>query len=109
MRKKHYDKTVYRSFALILQVGVNMLVPICMMTALGIFLDEKFETGFWMIVLFIVGAIAGGQNSYRMVKRVLDSPNQSGTGNHRRNEQGENRQKETGSGNALDGEIKENQ
>lgn len=109
MKKKPYDKNVYRSFALVLQVGVNMLVPICMMTALGIFLDEKLGTGFWMVVLFTVGAIAGGQNSYRMVKRILDSSQQSKANNRRQNEQRENRQKENGSGNALDGEVKENQ
>lgn len=68
--KKHYDKSVYRSFALITQFGINMLVPICMMTALGIYLDKRLETSFLMIVLFFAGAIAGGQNVYRLAKRI---------------------------------------
>lgn len=71
--KKHYDKSVYRSFALITQFGINMLVPICMMTALGIYLDEKLETSFLMVILFFVGAIAGGQNVFRLAKRIYGS------------------------------------
>lgn len=87
MKKKHYDKSVYRSFAMILQVGINMLVPICMMTALGVYMDRKFDTSFWMIILFVIGAIAGGQNTYRMLRRMLDTPKQD-------------KQKETGGRNA---------
>lgn len=75
-RKKRYDKSVYRSFILVTQFGVNMLVPICMMTALGIFLDNKLGTSFWVIILFFVGAIAGGQNIYRMSKRIFNEPSE---------------------------------
>lgn len=73
-RKKGYDKSVYRSFVLVMQFGINMLVPICMMTALGIFLDQKLGTSFWVIILFLLGAVAGGQNIYRMAKKVYDTP-----------------------------------
>lgn len=72
--KKRYDKSVYRSLVFITQFGINMLVPICMMTALGIFLDNKFGTSFWMILLFFIGAIAGGQNIYRMAKKIYSEP-----------------------------------
>lgn len=51
-----------------------MLVPICMMSALGIYLDQRFHTSFWMILLFLAGAVAGGQNVYRMAKRIYASP-----------------------------------
>lgn len=78
-RKKHYDKSVYRSFAMVTQFGINMLVPICMMTALGIFLDKKFDTSFWMVILFFIGAIAGGQNIYRMAKKLFSEPAQRDT------------------------------
>lgn len=69
-RKKKYDKSVYRSFTLISQFGINMLVPIGMMTWLGIFLDKKFDTSYWMVILFFVGAVAGGQNVYRLSKKI---------------------------------------
>ena len=76
-RKKHYDKSVYRSLAMITQFGINMLVPICIMTALGIYLDNRFGTSIWVIILFFAGAIAGGQNVYRMAKQVFRSPSDS--------------------------------
>lgn len=75
-RKKSYDKSVYRSLSLVTQFGMNMLVPICMMTALGIFIDNKFGTSFWMILLFFIGAIAGGQNIYRMAKKLYSEPSE---------------------------------
>ena len=73
-RNKHYDKSVYSSFALITQFGINMLVPICMMSALGIYLDKKFDTSFLMILFFFIGAIAGGQNVYRLAKKTYSMP-----------------------------------
>ena len=72
-RNSKYDKSVYRSLVLITQFGINMLVPICMMSALGIWLDGRCRTSFWTILLFFVGAIAGGQNVYRMAKKVYEA------------------------------------
>lgn len=74
--RKHnskYDKSVYRSIILVTQFSINMLVPICMMSALGIWLDNRYQTSFWTILLFFVGAVAGGQNIYRMARQIYDS------------------------------------
>ncbi len=75
---KPYDRTVFRSLAMITQFGLNMLVPIGMMTALGIWLDARLETGWITIALFFVGALAGGQNVYRMAKRIFSEHEDSG-------------------------------
>lgn len=72
--KRHYDKSVYRSLALVTQFGINMMVPICMMSVLGIYLDKKLDTSFLMVLFFFVGAIAGGQNVYRLAKRIYGVP-----------------------------------
>ena len=71
--KKPYKKSVYRSFAMVLQFGLNMLVPICMMSALGIFLDKKLGTSWIMILLFFIGAIAGAQNVYQMARQIYSN------------------------------------
>lgn len=73
-RKNRYDKSVYRSFALVMQFGINMLVPICMLSALGIYLDRKFGTSYIMVILFFVGAAAGGRNVFRMAKNIYEEP-----------------------------------
>ncbi len=69
-RRKGIDHSVAQALTMVMQFGINMLVPICLMSALGIWLDRKFDTSFWMILLFFVGAVAGGQNVYRMARQV---------------------------------------
>ena len=69
-RQKNNNRVVYQSIAMVMQFGLNMIVPIGMMSALGIWLDGKLGTSFFTIVLFMVGAVAGGQNIYRMAKSV---------------------------------------
>jgi len=78
-RKQKYDKSVYRSFALITQFGINMLVPIFLCSFLGIWMDKKFETSYWMIILFFVGALAGFRNIYIMAARVYKDKEQHDT------------------------------
>ena len=73
-KNQPYDRTVFQSFTMILQFGVNMVVPIAMMTAAGIWLDRRLGTAFLTVVLFGIGAIAGGQNCYRMAKRIYMTP-----------------------------------
>ena len=68
-----YKKSVYQSFVLITQVGINMIVPIFLCTALGVFLDKKLELSFLTIVLFFVGALAGFRNCYIMAKKIYES------------------------------------
>lgn len=75
MRKRRTDyRPVYRAMAMISQFGINMIVPICLMSALGIWLDEKLGTSYWMVVLFFVGAIAGFRNVYIVMKSFWKPP-----------------------------------
>ncbi len=68
-----YDKSVYRSLALITQFGINMLVPIFLCTIAGVFLGKKFSMDWIVIPLFLIGALAGFRNIFMMAKRVYDS------------------------------------
>lgn len=71
-RKNKQDKSVYRALVLIMQFGINMLVPIGIMSWLGIWLDRRCGTSFFMVLFFFIGAIAGFQNIWRMAKSVYD-------------------------------------
>ena len=66
------DRSIVHSFMMITQFGINMLVPIVACTLLGAFLDRKLGTSFLVILLFILGALAGGRNVYRYAKRIID-------------------------------------
>lgn len=65
-----YHRNVYHSLALITQFGISMLVPIFLCSFLGIFLDRKLGTQFWMIILFFAGAAAGFRNVYHMARNI---------------------------------------
>ena len=69
-KRKKWDKSVYRSLSLITQFGINMLVPIFLCSFAGIYIDRKFGTSYWMIILFFVGALAGARNIYLLARRI---------------------------------------
>ena len=70
----NYDKGVYRSLTQIIQFGINMIVPILLCTFLGIFLDRILGTSFIVIILFFIGAVAGGRNVYIFAKQIYSKP-----------------------------------
>ena len=70
----NYDKGVYRALTQILQFGINMIVPILLCTFLGIFLDRLLGTSFIVIILFFLGAMAGGRNVYIFAKQIYSRP-----------------------------------
>lgn len=80
MRKKRTDyRPVLRAMAMISQFGINMIVPICLMSAFGIWLDGKLGTSYWMVVLFFVGAVAGFRNVYVAMKSFWKTPEKEET------------------------------
>lgn len=64
------QRKVFQSLTLILQFGLNMIVPICMCTMLGVWIGEKYEMPIITVPLFIVGALAGFTNIFKMAKKI---------------------------------------
>ena len=69
-QRKGDERIVFQSLTMVTQFGINMIVPICMMSAFGIWLDGKLGTTWLTILFFVIGAIAGGQNVYRMARHM---------------------------------------
>ncbi len=67
-----YNKNVYRSLVMITQFGLNMLVPIGICSFLGIFLDKKLGTSFFVIIFFFIGALAGFRNVFIFARRIYE-------------------------------------
>ena len=65
-----YQKEVFHSFALVLQFGINMIVPILLCTFAGIFLDRLFSTSFIVVIMFFLGAMAGFRNIFVFAKNM---------------------------------------
>lgn len=65
----NYKKSVYTTLAMISQVGISMVVPILLCTYAGVWLEEKFEFPF-TVIMIVVGVLAGVRNVVAMVKRM---------------------------------------
>lgn len=65
-------KNVYDSLILVMQFGINMIVPILLCTGIGVWIYERYGHPIVVILLFMAGAVAGFQNIYRMAKRIYE-------------------------------------
>jgi len=67
------QRKVFQALTLILQFGLNMVVPIAMCMVLGIWLDKRYDMPWMIIVMFFVGALAGFTNIFKMAKPLMKS------------------------------------
>lgn len=88
-----YGRNVGQSLVLVMQFGIDMLVPICMCSLVGWWLDQKLGTSWIFVALFFVGALAGGRNVYRFAKKIYAG--QSGDVRNRDNAAGQPEEQST--------------
>ena len=60
-----------QSFSMVLQFGLNMMVPIALCIALGVWIGDKYDMDWIVIPLFFVGALAGYTSIFKMVRQYL--------------------------------------
>ena len=65
-----YGKNVRQALVLFFQFGIDMLVPICMCSFVGWWLDKWFGTSWIFVAAFFVGAVAGATNVYKFARKV---------------------------------------
>ena len=70
------QRKVFQSLTLILQFGLNMIVPIVMCTLLGVWLGKKYGMPIITVPLFIMGALAGFNNIFKMAKKIYGQGNE---------------------------------
>lgn len=70
-KKQKKDHMVWDALVMVFQFGINMLVPIFICTLFGVWLGNKLDRDWIAIPLFFIGAVAGGQNVYRMAKKFM--------------------------------------
>lgn len=69
--KKVNKREITESFSMVLQFGLNMITPIALCIALGVWLGDKYDMDWIVIPLFFVGALAGYNSIFRMVQKHL--------------------------------------
>lgn len=65
-------RKIAKCFTLIMQTGIAVLTPILLLTAIGVFVDERFGKSF-TLPLLILGVLAGARNGYVLLKRAIKS------------------------------------
>lgn len=70
--KKGYHRSVWQSLALVTQTGIHMLVPIFLCSFAGLWLDRRFDTSVWFLILFFVGALAGFRNIRILMRKIYE-------------------------------------
>ena len=66
------NREVFQSFSMIMQFGINMLVPIFACTLFGAWLGEKTDISWLAIPFFAIGALAGMRNVFLFARRIYD-------------------------------------
>lgn len=68
-------RSIFQAFTMIIQFGLNMIVPIVMCTLFGVWMGEKFQMPVITIPLFLMGALAGFRNIFIMAKKIYQNDN----------------------------------
>ena len=66
------NREVFQSFSMIMQFGINMLVPIFACTLFGAWLGEKVNISWPAVPFFALGALAGMRNVFLFARRIYD-------------------------------------
>ncbi len=67
------NRRVLQAFAMVMQFGLNMIVPIVMCTLLGVWIGNRWNILFITVPLFLAGAIAGFRNIFIMAKKIYQN------------------------------------
>ncbi len=66
------NRSVFQALVLVTQFGISMLVPILLCTLLGVYIGKRFSIPIIAVPLFLIGALAGFRNVYRLAKSVYE-------------------------------------
>lgn len=66
MNKK--EKNILKAFAMVSQISITILVPICLSGWIGWWLNGQFHTQIWFVVMIILGIGAAFRNVYYLTK-----------------------------------------
>lgn len=67
------DHKVFKSFTMIIQIGISMMVPIFLCAAIGWQIDRHFHTELWFLIMIFLGIGAAFRNVYMLTKSFYAS------------------------------------
>lgn len=65
-----YDKQVFRSLAMVTQLGLSVMTPIFLCLIIGYLIDSRFHAK-TMLLFLVLGVLAGARSGYVMAKAIV--------------------------------------
>ncbi|MDO5407888.1 MAG: AtpZ/AtpI family protein [Eubacteriales bacterium] len=66
-----YKKSVFRSLAMVTQLGLSVITPVFLCIFIGYQIDSRFETKI-LVPMLILGVLAGGRSAWVLAKATLE-------------------------------------
>ena len=64
-------RKVQSALIMVYEFSINMLVPIIMCTLVGVWIGRKWDINWIVIPFFFIGALAGYNNIYKTVRKII--------------------------------------
>ena len=65
-----FKSDVYKTFSLVMQLGISMMVPIFLLVIIAYYINKNFNIDF-MLLAIIIGVLAGARNVIAIVSNYL--------------------------------------
>lgn len=62
------ERKLFKSFTMISQIGISMMVPIFLCAGIGWWMDGQFHTQIWFLVMIFIGMGAAFRNVYMLTR-----------------------------------------
>ncbi|WP_051532841.1 AtpZ/AtpI family protein [Lachnobacterium bovis] len=73
--KQSDSRELRQAMTMFIGISMNMIIPIVLMTFVGVYFGKKFNLKWLPIPLFFVGVLAGGNNVYKEFKKFFKNDN----------------------------------
>lgn len=71
--KKGKGNNIGKILTMFLQITITMLSPLLICGALGVWLNNRFHTTLWFLVMMLVGVLAAFRNFFCLVRGFYES------------------------------------
>ncbi len=68
-----YKKSVFRSLAMVTQLGLCVVTPVFLCIFIGYQIDSFMGTRWWILLMLILGVLAGGRCAWLLAARILEA------------------------------------
>lgn len=69
---RNENKGIVKAFSMVLQIGLTMLAPLLVCGWFGLWLNEKFQTTIWFLIMLGLGVLAAFRNFFQLMRQFYE-------------------------------------